>query len=81
MPIQVKLIFTIFGIIVGIAISFINPKLNNAGPDYLWRLGSIDPFRLALFKKDGSFRRYTKLAMLTWIAIFVAIIWFFVPIK
>lgn len=81
MPIQVKLIFTIFIVIVGIAICFINPKANNAGPSWFWRLGKADPFKLSLFKSDGSFRKYTKLAILIWFIIFLTLIWLIVPIK
>jgi hypothetical protein len=76
MPIQVKLIFTIFTVIVGIAICFINPKANNAGPTWLWSLGKNDPIRFLLFKTDGSFRKYTKLGILIFAVIFLALIWF-----
>ncbi len=81
MPLQIKLIFSIFVLIVGIAICFISPQANNAGPRWLWRHGKADPLRLLLFKSDGSLRKYTKLGILTWFIIFLVLIWFFVPTR
>jgi hypothetical protein len=33
------------------------------GPPWIWRLGILDPFRLALFRDDGSPRAYTRVLL------------------
>lgn len=78
---QVKLMFTIFAVVVGIVVYFIDPKANIAGPDWFWRLGKYDPFRNLLCRPNGTFRRYTKLGILLWFALCLSIIWVLVPTK
>jgi hypothetical protein len=33
------------------------------GPPWVWRLGILDPFRVALLRDDGSPRRYTRVIL------------------
>jgi hypothetical protein len=35
-----------------------------AGPNWLWRGGKHDPFRALLFREDGSFNRFGRVALL-----------------
>lgn len=70
-----NLIITVFIVLLGIAICFIDPKANNAGPNWFWRGGKNDLFRNLLCRPDGSFRRYTKLGILIWWAVCLAIFW------
>lgn len=79
MPNEVKIIFTIFIVLVGIGILLINPKSNNAGPNWLWRQGKDDLMRTILFREDGSFRRFTKFGSLLFFALFLAMIWLAIP--
>ena len=71
----VKLIFTVCVVLIGTAICFIDPKANNAGPDWFWRLGKRDPVRNMICRPDGTLRKYTKLGILIWFAVFLIIIW------
>ena len=81
METQVKLIFTVAVVVVSIAFCFVNPKANNAGPDWFWPFGKHNSIRNLICRPDGSFRRYTKLGTLLWFAVFLAIIWILVPTK
>jgi hypothetical protein len=79
MPTGVKFIFTVFVGLVVVCVLFVRARTDNAGPSWLWRGGSGDIFRSALFRRDGSFRKYTKLGILIWLSIFVAAIWLAIP--
>ncbi|MEX0774088.1 MAG: hypothetical protein WD042_00090 [Phycisphaeraceae bacterium] len=75
----IKLLFTAFAIVVGIAICLIDPKADNAGPGWIWRLGRYDPIRNIICRPDGALRRYTKVGILLWFAVFLAMIWLIAP--
>ena len=79
MPHEVKIIFTVFIVLVGIGILLVNPKENNAGPNCLWRQRKKDLMLSILFRKDGAFRRFTKLGSLLFFLLFLATIWFAIP--
>jgi hypothetical protein len=71
----IKIIFTIAVALVGMAILVIDTKANNAGADWIWKLGKRDPIRNAICRPDGTLKKYTKLVILIWCAIFLVIIW------
>ncbi len=75
MELQVKVIFTCATVAIAIGIIFINPTADNAGPVWFWRGGLRDPIRNAICRPDGSFRKYTKLGILAWFALFIVVIW------
>jgi hypothetical protein len=59
----------VFGIVVGTFCSFVmgifNPYVvNKAGPDWMWGGGRNDVLRNLYFRRDGSFRRYGRIALL-----------------
>ena len=68
-----KLLFTAAIVLAGIVVCFIDFQADNAGPDSFWRFGRRDPVRRLICRGDGSFRRYTKLGLLLWFAVFAAI--------
>jgi hypothetical protein len=51
-----------------------SPNEVSAGPNWLWRGGKQDPFRALLFREDGSFNRFGRVALLAFLipASFVA---------
>ena len=71
----VKIILTIAMLAIGVAVCFIDPKANNAGPDWFWSPGKHDPFRNLLCRRDGSLRRHAKLGMLLWILLGTLLLW------
>jgi len=75
----VKIIFTTFVLVVGVAICFVDPNANNAGPDWFWGLGKNDPVRNLMCRPDGSLRRYTKLGIFVWFGVFLLILWLLLP--
>jgi hypothetical protein len=75
MPYQVKIIFTVAILAITIAVLFINPNLNNAGPDWFWRLGRSDPVRNLLCRQDGTLLRHAKMGILAWFVVFLTVIW------
>jgi hypothetical protein len=79
MPVGVKLLFSVIVLAVAIGFAFINPRANNAGPNWLWRGGRRDLMRTVLFREDGSFRKHTKLGTMLFFAGFLALIWLAIP--
>jgi hypothetical protein len=77
MPVGVKIIFTVCVAMIGVAVCFIDPKADNAGPDWMWRGGRNDGFRNLACKSDGTLRRHTKVGILIWFAIFIGGMWLF----
>ena len=72
---SVKIILTVAMLAIGVAVCFIDPKANNAGPDWFWSLGKHDPFRNLLCRPDGSLRRHAKPGMLLWFGLGLLILW------
>ena len=72
MPIEGKVMFTVFAGVVTSLILFLKMT---SGPDSHWPLGRKQPIRNLLFRNDGSLRKYSKLGMLLWIWGVVAVIW------
>ena len=59
--------------LVGTFCSFVmgifNPYvLNKAGPDWMWGGGRNDVVRNLYFRRDGSFRRYGRIALVATLA-------------
>ena len=73
--IQLKVGFTIAIAITGVAILFVDPKKNNAGPDWMWRGGRKDILRSLMCRSDGTLRPAGKPIMLCLLAAFIAMIW------
>jgi hypothetical protein len=76
----IKITFTIVAALVGTAIFFVDTKANNAGPNWFWRLGDRDPIRNAIFRPDGTLKKYTKLTTIILFAMFLLFIWL-IPAK
>ena len=79
MPLNIKIIFTIFVIIIGLLIIFLTPKKKNAGPDWIWRFGKDDPFRNLFFNPDGSMKHLMKTLILVVFAVLLSIVWILIP--
>jgi hypothetical protein len=79
MPFGVKIIFSIFALLIGLGFLFINPGENNAGPDWLWRGGKKDLMRVILMGDDGKFRKFTKYGSLLYLLLFILFIWIVIP--
>lgn len=75
MPVGVKCLFTVAAVLCAIAIYFIDPHANNAGPGWLWRGRQEDPFRKLIFREDGSLRKHTKLGIYLWFEVWLALLW------
>jgi len=75
MEIQIKIGFTIAMVLVGIAVLFVNPNANNAGPDWMWRGGKNDILRRLICRPDGTLRPAGKPIILLLFAVFTALIW------
>lgn len=76
MPYAVRLVFTIGAI--GFLIAFlIGVDRGDRGADdsRFWRGGQGDVFRSLVMRPDGTLRRYTKLLVSVWLAIFVGVLW------
>ena len=57
------------GIAVGTFFSFLMGALKPAaGPDWMWAGGRGDPVRALYFRRDGSFRRFGRVALLLTLA-------------
>lgn len=79
MSASLKVIFTVTVCAIGVAVCFIDPKANNAGPDWFWSLGKHDPMRNLMCRPDGTLRRYAKVGMLLWFSFCLLVLWIVVP--
>ena len=55
---------------------FTDPTKNHVGKEWLWPCGKYN-LRHLLFKQDGSFKKYTKLALIAFFLYFLIMAWFF----
>lgn len=79
MPTQAKVIFTIVSTVVAGAFLLIDPKADNAGPNWIWRLGKHDPIRTLLCRPNGSLRKSTKPVFIVVWLLWLAVLWCIVP--
>lgn len=79
MPIVAKAIFTVGVVVLMVALCFVKSEAGNAGSNWFWRLGKIDPLRNLLLRPDGSLKRFTKDAALAFFGVFLLVLWFIVP--
>jgi len=77
MEFKIKIIFSIIAFLVMIGIYFIDPKTDNAGPDWIWAGRKKDPIRNILFKNDGSLRKYSKQGLCGFLMFMLFLIWNF----
>ena len=75
MSISIKMIISGIIGLISIGVLLINSEKNNAGPDWIWMGGKNDPSRNLLCKPDGKLRKSTKPVLLTFMAIFIILIW------
>jgi len=75
MPLGVKCLFTVAAVLFAIAIYFIDPNANNAGPDWIWQGGKKNPIRNLLCREDGTLRKHTKLGTYLWIELWLMLLW------
>ena len=45
-------------LLMSVLIWFVNPNINNAGPDWIWQK---NPIKTIFFKQDGKLRKNTQL--------------------
>jgi hypothetical protein len=79
MQVHAKTFLTVLIVGIGVAVLFLDSRPDNAGPDWMWRLGRRDPFRKACFPPDGSLRRFFKPAILLWLLLGIALLWIALP--
>lgn len=72
---QLKIGFTVAIALVGVAMLFVDPTKNNAGPDRMWRGGKSDILRKLMCRQDGTLRPAGKPIFLALLAVFVGLIW------
>ncbi len=75
MPLIAKVIFTIAASVFAVALMFINPNVNNAGPNWMRRGGERNVLRQAICRNDGTLRKHTKLGLLLWISLVLSLMW------
>lgn len=75
MSVEIKVLMTVFAGVIGVALLFVNPKANNAGPNWIWNFGKHDPVRNLLFRENGQLRRFTRVGILLWLLSVVTAIW------
>jgi hypothetical protein len=63
-------------VIVAILLLFVERGDSGEGSAGAWRGGARDPVRLLLMKPDGTFRRYSKLAIAILFVVWLGIVWF-----
>ena len=57
------------GALASLLVALVDPRVTNkAGPDWLWAGGRADPVRSLYFRRDGSFRRFGRVALLATLA-------------
>jgi hypothetical protein len=57
------------GVLIGTFLSFLLGLFQPAaGPDWMWAGGRADPIRSLYFRRDGSFRRFGRVALLATLA-------------
>lgn len=81
MSMTIKLIVTGAMVLLAIAVLLIDSGADTAGPHWMWRLGKYDPIRNLICRRDGSLRRYTKLAIVLGFAAGLAVLWALVPTR
>lgn len=79
MPLEAKIAFTIGATFLLGLFLLINPKANNAGPDWFWRVGNRDTIRNLICRPDGSFRPHIKLFFVGIVTLWLLCLWFLVP--
>lgn len=79
MTINFKLFVSSLVVFLALGVTLIDSNSNNAGPHWLWRGGENDGLRNLLMQKDGRLRRFTKVFILLFFAIFLLVIWLVVP--
>jgi hypothetical protein len=74
MQIGTVLFFIVIGAGVAMAVFHL---VKGAGPDSMWSLGRNDPIRNAVFRQDGSWRKYGKIGILAVLVVMVILAQFF----
>ena len=76
MPVTMKVVFTVFVLVVGSAAVFVlAPGQTHRMPTWMWKGGAADPVRRALFSDNGLPRKYTWLLTTLWFGLFLVVIW------
>jgi hypothetical protein len=79
MPIFAKIIVTALIVAIMIAAHFVNPHVDNTGPDWIWHGLKTDPVRRLFFHKDGTLKRFTKSVVLVLLGLTLLILWLVLP--
>ncbi len=72
MSIHLKIIITVAAILLAITFMFVN----NAGTRG-WPRGERNIIRNVIARRDGTLRKFTKIGVLVWFALFLVIMWMF----
>jgi hypothetical protein len=76
MPVHMKVVFTVFVLVVHSAAVFaLRPGQTHRVGTWMWKLGAADPMRRALFSDNGLPRKYTWLLATLWFGLFLVVIW------
>ena len=78
MTTEAKIVLSVLASIVCAVALYIDWK---PGPDWLWRGGRYDPIRNAVFRADGSTRRFAKPALALLLLAWLVDLWFAAPTK
>ncbi len=75
MPIQVKLIFTVFALLVLVFVLFFKKVDSGSKADWLWRGGKNDSIRKLIGSNSGNTSKATKAALCVAIAGWILFVW------
>lgn len=70
-----RVILSTVAVAMAIAVFWVDPHRDNAGPAWFWRGGAQDGFRKLCFKPGGQLRAGVKPFLLIWFAAFVWLVW------
>lgn len=79
MPIIAKILVTALIVAITVAVLFVNPDVDNTGPDWIWRGLKTDSVRRMFFHRDGTLKRFTKSVLFMLLGLSVLILWFVLP--
>jgi hypothetical protein len=75
-PLGGKIVFTAaIGLFLVIFVFAVNRGDRASVDARFWRGGERDGIRQLMMKPDGTFRRYTKAVVVTWLIAFVSAMW------
>lgn len=74
---DLKLVFTIAGCLVGVALMCVRTVDEGRKSRRFWRGGEHDPVRVLLARPDGTRRPGARMFLVAWGLVVVAVVWLF----